>query len=410
MANVAIFSGTHCHGEAVARAVAEELGYGRIEETLIEEASRRFAISKDKLIRAMTGPPPFWNNFTREREKNVARLKAALADLLLEDDRLIHGYAAHLVPSAVSNILRVCVIANFPYRVEQAMRATGRPEKEAAKTVRKDDEQSLGWTRHLFEKAPYDEKLYDLTVPMQKSSVEEAAKLVCETARSSSLETTDIARLAARDFQLAARVNLALAEANHDVDVSARHEEVTVSLKHHVMRLKSYQEELTRVARGVSGVKGVQVELGPKYRAPGIGMSANIELPPKILLVDDEKEFVQSLSERLKKRNLESTVVYDGKEALELAKTDQPDVVVLDLMMPGIDGIEVLRRLKSAHSNIEVIILTGHGSEQEEKLAADLGAFAYLQKPVNIEVLAQVMRDAYKKVSEAKRSGQDKKD
>jgi DNA-binding response OmpR family regulator len=79
--------------------------------------------------------------------------------------------------------------------------------------------------------------------------------------------------------------------------------------------------------------------------------------------------------------------------------------MVLDLMMPGIGGIEVLRRLKQSHPNIEVIILTGHGSEQEEQLAADLGAFAYLQKPVNIEHLAEVMRDAYRKVNEAKAAG-----
>jgi DNA-binding response OmpR family regulator len=170
--------------------------------------------------------------------------------------------------------------------------------------------------------------------------------------------------------------------------------------------MKQYKEELKRIAEKVSGVSDIHVQLGPKYRAPAINPMANVELPPKILLVDDEQEFVQTLSERLKTRNLESTVVYDGEQALELVEQDQPDVMVLDLMMPGIGGIEVLRRLKRTHPNIEVIILTGHGSEQEEQLAADLGAFAYLQKPVNIEVLAQVMREAYQKVNEAKAAAQ----
>jgi len=129
---------------------------------------------------------------------------------------------------------------------------------------------------------------------------------------------------------------------------------------------------------------------------------SNIDLPPKILLVDDEKEFVQILSERLQKRDLVSSVVYDGQQALDYVEKDQPDVMVLDLAMPGIGGIEVLRRLKQTHPGIEVIILTGHGSEREEQLAAELGAFAYLQKPVNIEALAEVMRNAYRKVNEAK--------
>jgi CheY-like chemotaxis protein len=190
--------------------------------------------------------------------------------------------------------------------------------------------------------------------------------------------------------------------ANHDVGVTARHGEVTISINRHVMRMKHYQEELRQIAEKISGVSAVQVQLGPKYRAPAINPMANVELPPKFLLVDDEKEFVQTLSERLQKRDLESTVVYDGEQALEFVEKDQPDVMVLDLMMPGIGGIEVLRRLKRTHPNIEVIILTGHGSEHEERLAADLGAFAYLQKPVNIDVLAEAMRDAYRKVNEAK--------
>jgi DNA-binding NtrC family response regulator len=76
--------------------------------------------------------------------------------------------------------------------------------------------------------------------------------------------------------------------------------------------------------------------------------------------------------------------------------------MVLDLKMPGIDGIEVLRRVKQEHPNVEVIILAGHGSEKEEKLAEELGAFAYLHKPVNVDLLAQVMKEAYKKVYEKK--------
>ena len=119
---------------------------------------------------------------------------------------------------------------------------------------------------------------------------------------------------------------------------------------------------------------------------------------PKYLLVDDEKEFVLTLSERLETRNLGSAVAYNGEEALSIMETDAPDVMVLDLKMPGIDGLEVLRRVKREKPATEVIILTGHGSDQEERLAMELGAFAYLNKPVNIDVLAETMKQAYDKV------------
>ncbi len=116
----------------------------------------------------------------------------------------------------------------------------------------------------------------------------------------------------------------------------------------------------------------------------------------KILLVDDEESFVQTLSERIKMRQLDSEIALNGAQALEKVGDRLPDVMVLDLRMPGIDGMEVLRRVKKSNPEIQVIILTGHGSENDEKEARRLGAFDYLSKPVDIDHLINTMRKAYK--------------
>src|SRR4030042_5026122 len=79
---------------------------------------------------------------------------------------------------------------------------------------------------------------------------------------------------------------------------------------------------------------------------------------------------------------------------------DFADVMVLDLKMPGIDGMEVLRRVRKAYPQVQVVILTGHGSEKDEAEARRLGAFAYLQKPVDMEKLIKTLQDAYKKKME----------
>jgi two-component system response regulator CpxR len=79
-------------------------------------------------------------------------------------------------------------------------------------------------------------------------------------------------------------------------------------------------------------------------------------------------------------------------------ENEPPEVMVLDLKMPGIDGIEVLRQVKQIHPEVEVIILTGHGSAREEQLARELGAFAYLRKPVDLDVLTRTMQAAYLKL------------
>ena len=120
----------------------------------------------------------------------------------------------------------------------------------------------------------------------------------------------------------------------------------------------------------------------------------------KLLLVDDEGEFVKTLAERLKMRDLRSDIVLDGEEALSYVEDHEPDVMVLDLKMPGIDGMEVLRQVRKAYPNIQVIILTGHGTEKHEEEAKRLGAFDYLEKPVNLDVLLKKMKAAYRRKME----------
>jgi len=117
----------------------------------------------------------------------------------------------------------------------------------------------------------------------------------------------------------------------------------------------------------------------------------------KLLLVDDEEDFVKTLSERIKIRKLGSKIAFNGEEALEMIDNQIPDVMILDIKMPGIDGMEVLRRVKSNYPNVQVIILTGHGTENEIQEALRLGAFASFQKPVDIDVLMESIINAYKK-------------
>lgn len=114
----------------------------------------------------------------------------------------------------------------------------------------------------------------------------------------------------------------------------------------------------------------------------------------KILLVDDEEDFVRTLSERLSLRDLQSQAVFSGEEAMRCVGDSIPDIIVLDLKMPGINGMEVLRRVKQHFPEIQVIILTGHGNDLDETEARQLGAFDYLRKPVDIELLVERIRAA----------------
>ena len=133
-------------------------------------------------------------------------------------------------------------------------------------------------------------------------------------------------------------------------------------------------EEAYKICRAVKGVDEVTV-------VP-TAMNAGT------LLVDDEREYVLTLSERLQMRDIASEVAFDGQEALDFVESEEPAVIVLDLRMPGIDGMEVLKRVRRDHPRVHVIVVTGQGTGEDEKMARSLGAFDYLKKPVDIKTLA----------------------
>ncbi|MEF3697066.1 response regulator [Desulfolutivibrio sp.] len=113
-----------------------------------------------------------------------------------------------------------------------------------------------------------------------------------------------------------------------------------------------------------------------------------------VLLVDDEREFVTTLSERLALRGIASRVVFDGESALREVAENPPHLVILDVMLPGMRGLEVLRGIKAGFPNVKVILLTGHGTTKNGIEGMKLGAFDYMIKPLDIDVLIEKMTEA----------------
>jgi DNA-binding NtrC family response regulator len=116
-----------------------------------------------------------------------------------------------------------------------------------------------------------------------------------------------------------------------------------------------------------------------------------------VLLVDDELEFIETLVKRLTKRGLNITMASSGEEALAVIRERKFDVSVLDVRMPGMDGIETLRAMKKIAPLMEVIMLTGHASVEVAIEGMELGAFDYLMKPMDIDELFYKLQDAHKR-------------
>ena len=117
----------------------------------------------------------------------------------------------------------------------------------------------------------------------------------------------------------------------------------------------------------------------------------------KVLLVDDEQDFLDTLAERMRNRDMEVTTSSSAADAIEKAEKGSYDAIILDLMMPGMDGIEALKELKKNKPDLQVILLTGHATVGKGIEAMKLGATDFLEKPADLKVLAEKIKNAHTK-------------
>jgi DNA-binding NtrC family response regulator len=127
------------------------------------------------------------------------------------------------------------------------------------------------------------------------------------------------------------------------------------------------------------------------------GKTAMIKIPTKVLIVDDEKDFTDIFSRRLQVQGEKVSVAFSGKQALEILEKTSIDVVILDIRMPGMDGIATLKQIKHLHPLVEVILLTGHGSTETAVEGMKSGAFDYLMKPADFEDITIKIGNARKR-------------
>jgi two-component system response regulator CpxR len=406
MSIISLFSGIFCREDSLTKKIVESTGYEVIRDNdIIYEASKITGIPTNKIERAFSSKASVFNKFTHERERSIAHLKLALAEKISDNDLIIDGFSGQLLPENLNHVLRICLIADMKSRISLAMEKESISENEAVKIIRKTDKDRAIWINGIFNKNdPWDPSLYDMMIPTDKMKDDKIINLVIDNMNRDVLEFSEITERALDDFRLASRIEAALTKEGHNVEVKADEGKVTLTINKNVLMLSRLEEELKNITSKIPGVKEIITKVGPGFHQADIYRKYDFEMPTKVLLVDDEREFVQTLSERLLMRDMGSAVAYDGESALELIKEDEPEVMILDLRMPGIDGIEVLKRVKATQPGIEVIILTGHGSEEDKEICMNLGAFAYLHKPVDIDALSDTIKKANEKIR-GKRAG-----
>ncbi|RLB99919.1 MAG: response regulator [Deltaproteobacteria bacterium] len=397
---ITLFSGVFCGKKTVLKNLKDRTGYKHVtDDDIVKQVELLTGLQESKIRRAFSSKTSVFNEFTHEKECSIAHMRLAVAEMLMDEELIIDGFSSLLIPGNIDHVLRVCLVAEMPYRVAQAKTNHLLDEKEAKRTIRQEDGDRAAWIEALHSNPdPWAGELYDMVIPMQGLDENQAGALIEEYLHKNVLHKTEPSEKAYENFLLSSRVQAVLCKAGHDVTADAKHGAVVVHINKHVLMLDRLEDELKSIAGKVPGVKSVATRVDMGYQRCNIYRKHEAGVPSRVLLVDDEREFVQTLSERLQLRDMGSAVVYDGKSALNIVKNDEPEVIIIDLKMPGIDGIGVLKKVKTERPDIEVVVLTGHGSEKDRQMCMDLGAFDYLQKPVDINHLSKVLKNAHKKI------------
>jgi cytidylate kinase len=209
MAIITISRGSYHRGREVAEKVAQKLGYAVLSRDILLEASEEFNIPEIKLIRAIQDAPSILDRVTRQKEKFVAYIRAALLKHVQKDNVVYHGLFGHFFLQDIPHVLKVRIVADLEARVADEVKREGISESKARQIIIKDDEERRKWALHLYGADWWDATLYDLVIHLKTIRVDDAVDLLCQVVQLPGFQTTPESQEAINSLMEAALMEVA---------------------------------------------------------------------------------------------------------------------------------------------------------------------------------------------------------
>jgi cytidylate kinase len=209
MAIITISRGSYHRGREVAEKVAQKLGYAVLSRDILLEASEEFNIPEIKLIRAIQDAPSILDRVTRQKEKYVAYIRAALLKHVQKDNVVYHGLFGHFFLQDIPHVLKVRIVADLEARVADEVKREGISESKARQIIIKDDEERRKWALHLYGADWWDATLYDLVIHLKTITVDNAVDLLCQVVQLPGFQTTPESQEAINSLMEAALMEVA---------------------------------------------------------------------------------------------------------------------------------------------------------------------------------------------------------
>lgn len=263
MAIITISRGTFSGGKAIAEKLGQTLGCPCISKEIILDAAEEFGIPEDKLIAAMESPPRSWLVAPDKRIAHLNYIKYELLKRAKNDNLVYHGSAGHLLLGEISHVIRVRVIASDEYRIKAAMEKENLNRRQAVSLIKKQDKQSINWTKFLYGVDWKDPDIYDAVISLDRISIDSAVKIIAPMTELDDFKPDEFSKAALADQVLSSMVWAALtkdARTNAvNLRVTADNGSVTISGN---AGFRSLEKTIEEICMNVEGVKEVIDETG----------------------------------------------------------------------------------------------------------------------------------------------------
>jgi len=249
-------------GKAVAEKVAQTLSYPLISREVVLDASSHFNVPEIKLEKAIHDAPSILERYRHNKQSYIAYFRSALVERVIGGNVVYHGMAGHLLLKGIQPVLKIRINADIKRRVSIVMERDKIPAPDARALILEDDKQRRKWTQSLYGQDPWDSSLYDLTISIDKLSIENAVEFICQAASTKEFQITEKNKLKMQDMSVACRVKAALVDEYPNIGVVSEYGNVLIYMKGKDSVTGKLNRKLKDIQESITGIHRLEIHAG----------------------------------------------------------------------------------------------------------------------------------------------------
>lgn len=265
MSIITISRGSYSMGKTVAEKVAQRLNYEIISREVLLDACNRFNVPEIKLEKAIHDAPGILERYRHSKDSYIAYIRSALVERVMSDNVVYHGLAGHLLLKEIPNLLKVRITADIEVRAARVavlMEKENLSGKNARAIILEDDRQRRRWTDSLYGEDPWDSSLYDMSICIDKLSIDNAVDFICQASETQAFQSTEKSRQKVMDMAVACRVKAALVDDFPHIGVTCEYGNVLIHTKGKDQVNTKLIKKLNTIRESINGMHHLETHAG----------------------------------------------------------------------------------------------------------------------------------------------------